>query len=361
MEPTGRPHLRRASHPRVERHPALARQAEERARSIESRTADRITAFAGSMRFVYLHVAWFGCWIAFGVEKYPYGLLTMIVSLEAIFLSTFVMISQNRADAKRQAIADQQWQTVKDEHAQNEELLGLSRRILELTTAIDATASRDHPRAPAVAPCLAATCGDRGSAVAAVSRSLAVDPRQEREMSTMETSQTTVAPTSWVLDEDGTSVEFTVKSFWGLMNVHGAFDRFGGSYDVGPNGTTIALTIDADSVDTGNRARDRHLRSKDFFAVAEHPQVRFLATDVHPVGDGVLHVAGTLEAAGTLVALEFDATVNGADGRLDVEATTTVDQRRFGMRSGLLGMIRPPARLHVKARLTRATHGRTRP
>ena len=55
------------------------------------------------MRFVYIHILWFGCWIGLGVEHYPYGLLTMIVSLEAIFLSTFVMISQNRADAKRQA------------------------------------------------------------------------------------------------------------------------------------------------------------------------------------------------------------------------------------------------------------------
>jgi uncharacterized membrane protein len=60
----------------------------------------------------------------------------MIVSLEAIFLSTFVMISQNRADAKRQVIADQQWQTVKEEDKQNEELLKLSNQILELTQAI---------------------------------------------------------------------------------------------------------------------------------------------------------------------------------------------------------------------------------
>jgi uncharacterized membrane protein len=48
------------------------------------------------MFFVYIHIIWFGCWIGFGVEEYPFGLLTMIVSLEAIFLSTFVMISQNR-------------------------------------------------------------------------------------------------------------------------------------------------------------------------------------------------------------------------------------------------------------------------
>ena len=57
----------------------------------------------------------------------------MIVSLEVIFLSTFVMISQNRADAKRQVVADQQWQTVKEEDTQNQELLNLSNQILELT------------------------------------------------------------------------------------------------------------------------------------------------------------------------------------------------------------------------------------
>jgi uncharacterized membrane protein len=128
--------------------PALVRQAEERAQSVQNRIADRITAFAGSMGFVYIHLAWFGCWIGFGVEKYPYGLLTMIVSLEAIFLSTFVMISQNRADAKRQAIADQQWETVKDEDRQNEELLGLSRQILELLRSRTPDAPRTHGRRP---------------------------------------------------------------------------------------------------------------------------------------------------------------------------------------------------------------------
>ena len=95
------------------------------------------------MRFVYLHILWFGAWIGFRVEHYPFGLLTMIVSLEAIFLSTFVMISQNRADAKRQVVADQQWQTVKEEDAQNHELLDLSNQILELTKEVHAyTSSR---------------------------------------------------------------------------------------------------------------------------------------------------------------------------------------------------------------------------
>ena len=116
--------------------PALVQHAQERAKSLQNRIADRITRFAGSMTFVYIHVVWFSLWIGFGVEDYPFGLLTMIVSLEAIFLSTFVLISQNRADARRQVIADEQWRTVQEEERQNEELLGLSQRILDLTTAI---------------------------------------------------------------------------------------------------------------------------------------------------------------------------------------------------------------------------------
>jgi uncharacterized membrane protein len=72
----------------------------------------------------------------FRIEDYPFGLLTMIVSLEAIFLSTFVMISQNRADAKREVIADHQWQLVQEEDKQNCQLLELSQQILELTKAV---------------------------------------------------------------------------------------------------------------------------------------------------------------------------------------------------------------------------------
>jgi len=77
--------------------------------------ADKVTGFAGSLKFVYIHAAWFGVWIALNVglagldhefDKFPFGLLTMIVSLEAIFLSTFVMVSQNR-QAERSDIRSQ--------------------------------------------------------------------------------------------------------------------------------------------------------------------------------------------------------------------------------------------------------------
>ena len=113
--------------------PALLKHAVQRQEFVQNRISDAITAFAGSMAFVYIHILWFAGWIGLGVEHYPFGLLTMIVSLEAIFLSTFVMISQNRADAKRQVLADQQWRTVQEEDEQNQQLLSLTRQILALT------------------------------------------------------------------------------------------------------------------------------------------------------------------------------------------------------------------------------------
>ena len=119
--------------------PAARQHAKERTQNVENRIADAITRFAGSMLYVYIHIIRFASWIIFGVEEYPFGLLTMIVSLEAIFLSTFILISQNRADEKRQVVDDQQWQMVQDEEQQNQELLRLSNQLLELTRDIHAT------------------------------------------------------------------------------------------------------------------------------------------------------------------------------------------------------------------------------
>jgi uncharacterized membrane protein len=101
------------------------------------------------MKFVYLHAIWFTLWILLGAEDYPFGLLTMIVSLEAIFLSTFVMISQNRADERRQVIANEQWRTVQQEEQQNERLLRLSNEILDLAREIHAAGA---PATPASRP-----------------------------------------------------------------------------------------------------------------------------------------------------------------------------------------------------------------
>ena len=86
----------------------------ERERSLHERIADFITSFSGRMLFAYLHIVWFGVWILLNIgifgfkpfDPYPFGLLTMIVSLEAIFLSTFVLISQNRMSHESDHRAD---------------------------------------------------------------------------------------------------------------------------------------------------------------------------------------------------------------------------------------------------------------
>ena len=86
-------------------HPAVVDQFNKRANDAQVRLADQITRFAGSMGFVYLHIVVFAFWMLV-VERSPWPKLTLIVSLEAIFLSTFVMIGQNRQSAFQQAKAD---------------------------------------------------------------------------------------------------------------------------------------------------------------------------------------------------------------------------------------------------------------
>jgi len=116
--------------------PVLIKHEAMRDEHLQDRIADAITKFSGSMPFIYIHIVWFALWVGLHVEKFPFGLLTMLVSLEAIFLSTFVLISQNRADERRQLLADSEYAVVQSEEKQNEELLALSRQILDLTTEI---------------------------------------------------------------------------------------------------------------------------------------------------------------------------------------------------------------------------------
>jgi uncharacterized membrane protein len=118
--------------PSVQHHPVVVEHRARRAADIQLRTADAITKFAGSMRFVYIHAVGFAIWMLF-VEKNPWPKLTLIVSLEAIFLSTFVMIGQNRAAAFQQAKADHDFVEQELELKTNTQL---TRQIHELTTEI---------------------------------------------------------------------------------------------------------------------------------------------------------------------------------------------------------------------------------
>jgi uncharacterized membrane protein len=140
--PTGMPRSRRRrAGSQAERHanlagehpppsPVVLEQQRQRAQDVQLRIADWITAFAGSMNFVYLHIALFAVWMLF-IESKPWPMLTLIVSLEAIFLSTFVMIGQNRQSAFQQAKADHDFNQQELELKTNTQL---TREIHTLTT-----------------------------------------------------------------------------------------------------------------------------------------------------------------------------------------------------------------------------------
>jgi uncharacterized membrane protein len=116
----------------LSRHPVVLRLDADRAADLQLRIADRITAFAGSMPFVYLHAFAFGAWMLL-FEKGPWPTLTLVVSLEAIFLSTFVMIGQNRQAAFQQAKADHEFREQEQELKKNTEL---TRAVHRLTSEV---------------------------------------------------------------------------------------------------------------------------------------------------------------------------------------------------------------------------------
>jgi uncharacterized membrane protein len=122
------------SQPQVH-HPVVVEHAEQRAQDVQLRVADAITKFAGSMMFVYLHIVLFALWMLF-IENSPWQKLTLIVSLEAIFLSTFVMIGQNRQSSFQQAKADHDFLAQELELKHNTEVTDA---IHELAKAIHAT------------------------------------------------------------------------------------------------------------------------------------------------------------------------------------------------------------------------------
>ena len=114
----------------------------------------------------------------------------------------------------------------------------------------------------------------------------------------------------------------------------------------------MQLTIDADSLDTGNSKRDKHLRSADFFDVKNQPQVRF-ASDSAILEDGTLRVHGHLHAAGKQVPVDVGTTVSWVEGEPEIDAVTPVDHRMLDMTWSPLGILRAPSKLIVRGRLIR--------
>ena len=157
----------------------------------------------------------------------------------------------------------------------------------------------------------------------------------------------------WRLDPQRSRVEFRVGNMWGLATVKGHFDHYDGRLDLSTD-PAIELTIDAASVQTGNRRRDKHLRSADFFDAESHPRVRFRSESVVPEGD-TLKVRGRLSARDQSIPVELEARVRGVDGQLEIEASAQAPHRELGMTWSPLGVISPRSELLVSGYLTPTT------
>jgi polyisoprenoid-binding protein YceI len=166
----------------------------------------------------------------------------------------------------------------------------------------------------------------------------------------------------WELDPATCVLEFRVKHFWGAMNVRGRFGAVTGRVEVTASGT-VSGSIEAQSasLDSGSGARDKHLRSADFFDVANHPTVVFSIVEVHPLGEAGVSVTGGLTAAGRAQSITFDARLSDAtQEHFTIDAEVSVDRRAgFGMNWSPLGMASSTAVLVVHAQFAKSTQTAT--
>jgi polyisoprenoid-binding protein YceI len=157
----------------------------------------------------------------------------------------------------------------------------------------------------------------------------------------------------WIVDPQRSEIGFAVKALWGLHTVRGVFATYDGTLTVRAGGAEGKLAIEAASLDTGHRKRDRHLRSSDFFDVEPHPQILFNATSVTALQDG-LTVEGGLTIASTRLRLAVPVKVERMpDGAPRLSGRTTVAREAACMTWNRLGSIGGDAVLHAHLTLTR--------
>jgi polyisoprenoid-binding protein YceI len=146
----------------------------------------------------------------------------------------------------------------------------------------------------------------------------------------------------WTLDPNRSSFSFTNKTMWGLMNVKGRFTKFSGEGHVDGFGkVTGRIDVKAESVTTGIKLRDNHLRSADFFEADKHPDITVIVSGVDPSGGGDgLNVSADLSIRGNTVALPLPARADVLDdGAVRLTATTTVDREQLGVSGNIAGMV----------------------
>jgi polyisoprenoid-binding protein YceI len=159
----------------------------------------------------------------------------------------------------------------------------------------------------------------------------------------------------WTLDPARSTVAFASKSVWGLVGVKGAFREIEGTGTVAPDGkVTGSVNLVAESLDTKNAKRDKHLRSDDFFMTEKYSAITFTAGDFTPDGAGVT-VSGTLTVRDHSQPISFPATVTlGDDGTVTFDGTAHVDRSEYGITWNQMGMASMKNVITVHAVLTRS-------
>jgi polyisoprenoid-binding protein YceI len=143
---------------------------------------------------------------------------------------------------------------------------------------------------------------------------------------------------TWEIDPAHSGVSFVAR-YMMLSKVRGRFTRFSGRIQVGPTPeeSSVEVTIDPTSIDTGMEMRDNHLRSPDFFEVELHPQITFKSTRVERTGQTTLKVVGDLTIRGVTRPVVLDAEYHGlgvglrGDTRAAFAASTEIDREEYGV------------------------------
>jgi polyisoprenoid-binding protein YceI len=158
----------------------------------------------------------------------------------------------------------------------------------------------------------------------------------------------------WVLDPRESSIRLKTRSMWGLAPVKGVFREVSGNGTVSPDGQVSGIvTVATASIDTKNARRDTHLRSADFFDVANNPDITFAADHIQPSGQGVA-VAGALTVRGRTRPLPFDAAASvQGDGGIWLDAEIRINRADFGLTWNPMGMVGVNNTLAIHAVFTR--------
>jgi polyisoprenoid-binding protein YceI len=158
---------------------------------------------------------------------------------------------------------------------------------------------------------------------------------------------------AWSVDGETSHARFTAATLAGLVKTTGHFRSLSGDLTIQQDRATGVLRIDASSIDTGNRLRDRHLRSPDFFAAHDHPELRYELHTLTPLGPDTLRLDGQLTIAGTRTALPLDAELRvHSDAVVEISARTDVDRVALGLR-GARGMVPRTVELDIRVTLRR--------